>query len=244
MCIHAFSLIPALDDAPLVVVAVQLIVFRLIDCDALERRVCAMCVMIAMMLVEIRNPSNCDCTYVHVYGTRVHTDNPRQQFVLERIDQSERAERLTTELIFLPRITVSTYFYFLSTPQHKPHQPFKYVHPLSLQPTRSNLIAMFTAARGKAGSLILQRKNLPQAIGHSLARSTLSRTSDEENWNHGIRPVYVHHVSKLTLEHLQEKESDWLMGQGLDTGLEINDNGTFTLRYPPQSGKNAGNRIW
>ena len=64
---------------------------------------------------------------VCTYGTRVHIDNPRQQFVLERIDQSERAEYLTTELIiFLPRITVSTYFYFLFTPQHKPHQPFKY----------------------------------------------------------------------------------------------------------------------
>jgi hypothetical protein len=59
----------------------------------------------------------------------------------------------------------------------------------------------------------------------------------------GVFPVYVHHVSKITLEHLQGKRSDWVLGQGLDTGLHINPNGTFVLSFPAKKGYDAG-RIW
>ena len=56
-------------------------------------------------------------------------------------------------------------------------------------------------------------------------------------------PVYVHHVSKLVLEHLQQNRSEWLLEKGLDRGLQINKNGTFVLSFPARKGFVSG-RIW
>jgi hypothetical protein len=55
--------------------------------------------------------------------------------------------------------------------------------------------------------------------------------------------VYVHHVSKTVLKHLQENQSQWLVEQGLDRCLMVNSNGTFVLQFPSQPGCDAG-RIW
>lgn len=59
----------------------------------------------------------------------------------------------------------------------------------------------------------------------------------------GFFPVYVHHVSKIALEHLQRNRSDWVQSQGLESGLHINPNGTFVLSFPAKKGYDAG-RIW
>jgi hypothetical protein len=59
----------------------------------------------------------------------------------------------------------------------------------------------------------------------------------------GFYPVYVHHVSKIALEHLQGTRADWVVQQGLDSGLTINPNGTFVLIFPTQHGQESG-RIW
>jgi hypothetical protein len=56
-------------------------------------------------------------------------------------------------------------------------------------------------------------------------------------------PVYVHHVSKITLQHLTANQSDWLVETGLDRGLKLNPNGTFVLNFPARKGFDAG-RIW
>jgi hypothetical protein len=66
---------------------------------------------------------------------------------------------------------------------------------------------------------------------------------DEENQLKGFYPVYVHHVSKIALEHLQENRSDWLTEKGLDRGLHINPNGTFIMSFPAKKGFDSG-RIW
>ena len=58
-----------------------------------------------------------------------------------------------------------------------------------------------------------------------------------------IHPVYVHHVSKITLEYLQNHRSDWLVQKGLDRGLRIHPNGTFVLNFPARKGYDSG-RIW
>ena len=59
----------------------------------------------------------------------------------------------------------------------------------------------------------------------------------------GFCPVYVHHVSKIALEHLQEHRSEWLISKGLHRRLHINPNGTFVLTFPTKKGHDAG-KIW
>jgi hypothetical protein len=59
----------------------------------------------------------------------------------------------------------------------------------------------------------------------------------------GFYPVYVHHISKIALEHLQGVQADWVVEQGLDSGLTINSNGTFLLTFPTVQGRETG-RIW
>jgi hypothetical protein len=66
---------------------------------------------------------------------------------------------------------------------------------------------------------------------------------DEDNHPKGFHPVYVSHVSKIALEHMQEKRSDWLMEKGLDRGLHINPDGTFSMSFPAKKGFDLG-RIW
>ena len=63
---------------------------------------------------------------------------------------------------------------------------------------------------------------------------------DESNQPKNFFPVYVHHVSKIVLEHLQESRADWLLENGLDRGLYINPNGTFAMHFPPASATGAG----
>ncbi|CAB9510599.1 DIS3 mitotic control homolog [Seminavis robusta] len=67
---------------------------------------------------------------------------------------------------------------------------------------------------------------------------TNSQSSDDR-----IFPVYVHHVSKVVLKHLQDSRSNWLVEQGLDKGLHVNSNGTFMLTFPPTE-KGSGGKLW
>jgi hypothetical protein len=55
-------------------------------------------------------------------------------------------------------------------------------------------------------------------------------------------PVYVHHVSKVVLQHLTANQSDWLVEKGLDRGLKLHPDGTFVLNFS-HKGFDAG-RIW
>jgi len=75
-------------------------------------------------------------------------------------------------------------------------------------------------------------------------RFTSQDASNREEANpKNFLPVYVHHVSKIALDHMQRHRSGWLMEQGLDKGLHINPNGTFILSFPARKGFDAG-RIW
>jgi len=59
-----------------------------------------------------------------------------------------------------------------------------------------------------------------------------------------FHPVYVHQISKIVLEHLQDAHGMWLVEQELDRGLRLNTNGTFVLQFEPRKrGFDAG-RIW
>jgi hypothetical protein len=57
-------------------------------------------------------------------------------------------------------------------------------------------------------------------------------------------PIYVHHVSKTVLQHLQGSHAPWLQEQGLDRGLRVNAKGTFVLHFPSQLHRGDAGRIW
>eukprot|EP00977_Amphora_coffeiformis_P003959 scaffold793_cov161-Amphora_coffeaeformis.AAC.11 len=59
-----------------------------------------------------------------------------------------------------------------------------------------------------------------------------------------VNSIYVHHVTKIVLQHLQETKADWLVRQGLDRGLRLKSNGTAVLQFPPKQGFDSGGRIW
>lgn len=50
---------------------------------------------------------------------------------------------------------------------------------------------------------------------------------------------YVHPLSQIVLEHLQDTRRDWVTRNGLDRGLTIQRDGTFELRFPSSDA-----RIW
>jgi hypothetical protein len=60
-----------------------------------------------------------------------------------------------------------------------------------------------------------------------------------------FRPVYVHHVSRVALQHLQDRQHEWLTGRGLDRGLVVRPDGTFLMNYPTTptpGGRGHGNQ--
>jgi hypothetical protein len=76
------------------------------------------------------------------------------------------------------------------------------------------------------------------------AKATTTTTAPEpRTQTPPVHAVYVHHLTKLVLQHLQETKAEWLQASGLDRGLRINANGTAVLQFPPQQGLDAG-RIW
>jgi len=77
----------------------------------------------------------------------------------------------------------------------------------------------------------------------TLQRRFRSANAREVHPQNAFFPVYVHHVSKIALKHLQSKRSDWLLQQGLENGLRIIPNGTFVLSFPSKKGYDAG-KIW
>lgn len=55
---------------------------------------------------------------------------------------------------------------------------------------------------------------------------------------------YIHPLSQIVLEHLQTVHSDWVHRNGLETGLELNKDGTFVLRFGGNSVEvNAENTV-
>ena len=66
-----------------------------------------------------------------------------------------------------------------------------------------------------------------------------SSTQEEDK----IFPVYIHHVSKIVLQHLQDSQAHWVAQQGLNRGLQVKSNGTILLNFPARQGHDAG-KIW
>ena len=94
-------------------------------------------------------------------------------------------------------------------------------------------------------------RSLAPSMSANYEHFDLSQRRFRSARSHGVQkqdrqrffPVYVHHVSKIVLEHLQLNRSDWVNSQGLNTRLHINPNGTFVLSFPAKKGYDTG-RIW
>jgi len=60
------------------------------------------------------------------------------------------------------------------------------------------------------------------------------------------KSAYVHPLSQIVLEHLQNSCSEWVSKVGLDKGgLTLNKDGTFLLKFPTGSGESGTKgEIW
>jgi hypothetical protein len=80
-------------------------------------------------------------------------------------------------------------------------------------------------------------------VVRNVSTSTSATNGQQEETDQNFRPVYVHHVSRIVLEHLQNNQNGWLTERGLDRNLSIRANGTFVLKFPAPPGYDSG-RIW
>jgi hypothetical protein len=67
--------------------------------------------------------------------------------------------------------------------------------------------------------------------------STSKSTPESSTNTTTTTPVYIHPLSQIVLEHLQNHHADWAQQQGLDQSLQLHSDGTFTLTFPNQQGK-------
>jgi hypothetical protein len=96
-------------------------------------------------------------------------------------------------------------------------------------------------ARGSSASFGDNAK--PRFLSSSSSQPCRHGSEDPPSSSH-LYPVYVHQVSKTVLQHLQDRQSEWLVANGLDKGLHVNANGTFILKFlSSRPGVDAG-RIW
>eukprot|EP00579_Thalassiosira_antarctica_P012045 CAMPEP_0201923040 /NCGR_PEP_ID=MMETSP0903-20130614/10903_1 /ASSEMBLY_ACC=CAM_ASM_000552 /TAXON_ID=420261 /ORGANISM="Thalassiosira antarctica, Strain CCMP982" /LENGTH=228 /DNA_ID=CAMNT_0048460285 /DNA_START=139 /DNA_END=825 /DNA_ORIENTATION=- len=72
-----------------------------------------------------------------------------------------------------------------------------------------------------------------------LERQATIHTRRSNDFSTFTKSAYVHPLSQIVLEHLQSRHSNWVAGMGLDTGLKLNEDGTFVLRFPSADGGNV-----
>jgi hypothetical protein len=72
---------------------------------------------------------------------------------------------------------------------------------------------------------------------NSIRSSRLLFSSSSENEAMFAKSEYVHPLSQIVLERLQSHHATWVKRMGLTTGLKLNKDGTFTLRFPGGKGQ-------
>jgi hypothetical protein len=76
-------------------------------------------------------------------------------------------------------------------------------------------------------------------VTKSSSRMMSTNSPYQDDTDRRFYPVYVHHLSKVALEHLQNEHADWIVQNKLETGLRLNPDGTFVIHFPSRNG-----RIW
>ena len=98
------------------------------------------------------------------------------------------------------------------------------VHPR--QPTTNSRadILLSSYPHHRRENLSRQRQRLLEICNHApLYFSTDTGFTKSE---------YIHPLSQIVLEHMQSQHSRWVEQSGLNTGLRVNKDGTFLLRFP------------
>ena len=72
---------------------------------------------------------------------------------------------------------------------------------------------------------------LPPCTLHIDERTKRSISSSSSS-SFFTKTEYIHPLSQIVLEHLQNHHSEWVQSRGLDKGLELKKDGTFILRFP------------
>lgn len=71
---------------------------------------------------------------------------------------------------------------------------------------------------------------------HFVAKSSFSNSAGSSSSNDDeFRSVYVHPLSQVVLEYLQETHHQWVVAKGLDQSLTIHRDGSFELKHTPLS---------
>lgn len=85
---------------------------------------------------------------------------------------------------------------------------------------------------GSARLLALYRKTTAAALRSAPVVGSLCSSADPE------KTEYVHPLSQVVLEHLQDARHNWVVEKGLDRGLRLQRDGTFEIKFP------SDGRIW
>ena len=87
-------------------------------------------------------------------------------------------------------------------------------------------------------AFLLTRRPLHRSLLASRTMGTISNYQNDGN-DRRFHPVYVHHLSKVALEHLQNQQYEFVAQHKLETGLRFNPDGTFVIHFQSHDG-----RIW
>ena len=101
---------------------------------------------------------------------------------------------------------------------------------------------------GSGGGRFLARRSLAQArttagcviTSRCLSGGGGSSSSSTPPDPPEARDVYVHPLSQIVLEHLQNTHAGWVERIGLSTGLAFRPDGTFVLRFPRTEDEHDG----
>jgi hypothetical protein len=89
---------------------------------------------------------------------------------------------------------------------------------------------------------LLAKKFCERYFASSTSDSNKTRTTSDDQ-SLFERTVYVHPLSQIILEHLQNSHHDFIMRQGLHTSLTLHRDGSFELKFPAQTEEKV-HRIW
>lgn len=88
----------------------------------------------------------------------------------------------------------------------------------------------FTYNRPSFPSLLRAYSSLHHSSYYYRYEHLISRSSSSSSQS--FTQEYVHPLSQIVLEHLQNQHSEWVQLMGLNKGLELRKDGTFILRFP------------
>jgi hypothetical protein len=139
------------------------------------------------------------------------------------------------------KVNHSFWLFFLST--SKPNC-WQELFTMLSSSSRIAIASRSSLIRSSKASVQLQLQLQLQARQqHVKSANAADESQSQSQHRSNFVPVYVHHVSKIALQHLTANQSDWLVEKGLDRGLKLHPIGTFVLNFPARKGFDAG-RIW